>query len=170
MTYWTVAYRKTHANRFERVGGIALDWDAATELAIEVHEALGDGYEVYYLPNRQAELDGFVFPEDIGTVLVESGKRVPIKETGVLPKGVHVEGCVRPAKKVRGMGYVQKELLDVLKSHEGVWYPGCGWYWGNVSSTKRILDSLVRRGLVAATDSVIPRTGESVTTYTLVEA
>jgi len=45
------------------------------------------------------------------------------------------------------LGHVQQSVLECLKAH-GAWYPCCGWIWDNYSGTKRILDSLVRKGLV----------------------
>lgn len=82
---WTVAYRKPKANRFLRIDGIALSWDAATELAAEVQEAM-PGYQVYYIPT--AEYDAHRSSEDAFNILVDSGRRVKIKEGGVLPEGV----------------------------------------------------------------------------------
>ncbi len=89
---WTVAYRLRRANRFLRVGGVALSWDAATELALDVLEALGDRYEVYYVPT--AESDALRADDDQGNILVPSGRRVKIKEGGVLPEGVTVTSAV----------------------------------------------------------------------------
>jgi hypothetical protein len=83
---WTVAYRLRRANRFLRIDGVALHWDEATELALEVSEALGSRYEVYYVPTLASESEQ-VF-EDRGNILVDSGRRVKIKEGGVLPEGV----------------------------------------------------------------------------------
>ena len=56
------------------------------------------------------------------------------------------------------LGKNQARLLRALTEHQGRWYPGCGWVWGNDSQTDRILASLVRRGLVE-------RYGESMMGY-----
>jgi diketogulonate reductase-like aldo/keto reductase len=40
----------------------------------------------------------------------------------------------------------QRFLLKALVQHK-VWYGGCGWIWSNNSTTMRMLDSLVKRGL-----------------------
>lgn len=47
----------------------------------------------------------------------------------------------------RPLGEVQKGVLRALLEHNnGIW-PG-GWTWTNYSTTVRVLDSLVARGLV----------------------
>lgn len=84
--YWTIAYRRSlKSNRFLRVGGLALSWDAATELANDFAEAM-PGYQVFYVPN--ATYDAAHPSEDSFNILVDSGRRVKIKEGGVLPEGV----------------------------------------------------------------------------------
>jgi hypothetical protein len=49
--------------------------------------------------------------------------------------------------KVLSLGRVQEGVLEELVRHGGQWYPGCGWTWSNVSTTKRVLASLAARGL-----------------------
>jgi hypothetical protein len=44
------------------------------------------------------------------------------------------------------LGKTQKIVLDRLSKDS--FHSGCGWLWNNYSSTVRILDSLVSRGLV----------------------
>ena len=44
------------------------------------------------------------------------------------------------------LGEIQEKVLRLLNFHKH-WYPGCGWLWGTYSKTKRILDSLVKKGL-----------------------
>jgi hypothetical protein len=44
------------------------------------------------------------------------------------------------------LGKTQKIVLDRLSKDS--FHAGCGWLWNNYSSTVRILDSLVSRGLV----------------------
>lgn len=49
------------------------------------------------------------------------------------------------------LGTVQLSVLHVLASRERGWidHPyGLGWTWGTVSSTRKTLESLVKRGLV----------------------
>jgi len=59
------------------------------------------------------------------------------------------------------MTKVGKTQLAVLRSlHEGNgWYAGCGWLWNTYSGTRKIMDSLVKRGLVdiTVTDEKMPR-------------
>ncbi len=47
---------------------------------------------------------------------------------------------------MRQLGLSQQEVLRALLTH-GYWAHG-GWIWGTLGETKRILDSLVKRGLV----------------------
>ena len=48
---------------------------------------------------------------------------------------------------MRPLGEVQTHVLQCLKEH-GSWSVMAGWVWNTQSNTKRILDSLVKRGLV----------------------
>lgn len=48
-------------------------------------------------------------------------------------------------RKCGKLGEVQKKVLAQLSTHRS-WFPGCGWTWTNRSETKRIMDSLVKRG------------------------
>jgi len=50
---------------------------------------------------------------------------------------------------MRKLGENQIGVLEALKSH-GAWKGngGGGWIWENLSVTKRIMESLVKRGLV----------------------
>lgn len=53
----------------------------------------------------------------------------------------------------RPLGENQRYLLRSMATrHDGRWHPGCGWYWANTSTTVRMLDSLVKRGLLAKYD------------------
>lgn len=54
-------------------------------------------------------------------------------------------------RKNRPLGENQRYLLYSLFMHKS-WRPGCGWLWNTPSGTKRLLDSLVRRGLVVKHD------------------
>lgn len=60
------------------------------------------------------------------------------------------------------LGVNQVAVLQCLKDHGG--WPG-SWTWENPSLTRRILDSLVRRGLVD-TEEVTSRWGHTFTRYT----
>lgn len=49
---------------------------------------------------------------------------------------------------MRKLGSTQKSVLGALKAH-GFWSEcGCGWVWDTPGHTIRILESLVKRGLV----------------------
>jgi hypothetical protein len=56
----------------------------------------------------------------------------------------------------RPLGTIQVSMLAALKRHRS-WYSGCGWLWDTVKGTERILDSLVRRGLVVRTQYLTGR-------------
>jgi hypothetical protein len=53
--------------------------------------------------------------------------------------------------KQPGMGANQFGVLTAVIRDP---WPGCGWTWGSASETVRILDSLVKRGLVEWTAPV----------------
>ena len=45
------------------------------------------------------------------------------------------------------IGTTQQSCLESLYQRKG-WYPMCGWIWNNRSVTIRIMETLVKRGLV----------------------
>jgi len=49
------------------------------------------------------------------------------------------------------LGTNQADVLAALRRH-GRYFRGCGWMWDTYRNTERILDTLVRRGLVTKTD------------------
>lgn len=67
----------------------------------------------------------------------------------------------------RTLGDRQRAVLSELARH-GRWEPGGGWIWNTYSETRRILDSLVRRGLVAVDERSTHR-GGSYSVYTLTD-
>ena len=83
---WTVAYRRLLPEPepvFHRVD-LSETWHTASG---EVHQAycevLGDDHEVWYVPNRAAELTDYVTREDVMNVLMSvDGPRVPITDDG----------------------------------------------------------------------------------------
>lgn len=83
VTSWTIAHRKPSANRIVRVGGIALTWDEARTLAAQLGHVRPD-LQVYYVPTLAAEVAGYVVAEDRGNILMHTGKRVRMVDTGTL--------------------------------------------------------------------------------------
>ena len=205
-TGWTIAYRVSkYANHLKRVSDVDLSWHGARVLADRFASAMPDA-EVYYVSTLQAEEDGRVCEEDRGNMLLESGKRVKFRETGVLPEGVvvpsqkegeveltmephswtktervtfilrpgdHPEGAAvaareyafelgaddrhwggyfpvfgAPAKPIttRKLTETQQDVLEALRRY-GRYEPGGGWSWNNHSTTVRVLETLVQRGL-----------------------
>jgi hypothetical protein len=80
-TTWTLAYRKPKANRFQRVTNWAGTWSQAQELARSFSEAHPE-LQVWYVPTQASEVNGAA--EDAGNVMVDSGKRIRIRENGAL--------------------------------------------------------------------------------------
>lgn len=80
---WTIAYRKPTANRFERVTDFAGTWDEAVEMA-QLAVQLRSDLQIWYVPTAEAEAAGYSCDEDRGNILVESGKRIRITDTGTL--------------------------------------------------------------------------------------
>lgn len=48
------------------------------------------------------------------------------------------------------LGRVQQAVLKALERHK-FWHEDCGWVWDSVGGTKRVLESLVNRGIVYTT-------------------
>ncbi len=71
-------------------------------------------------------------------------------------------------KKGRPLGKNQEHLLKTLRERNGVWHPHCGWISTNQSGTVRLLESLVKRGLVVKTEGTYARTGRTYPIYTAV--
>lgn len=70
----------------------------------------------------------------------------------------------------RPLGENQRWALRSLAEHnEGTWYPGAGWVWSNRSTTVRLLDSLVRRGLATRVERTHRRTRESYPFYEITQ-
>lgn len=121
--YWTVAYRHPRANHIKRVPQLALTWEESYALARKVQEALPPGFEVYYVTTAEADAHGFTSEEDRGNVLVASGRRVRMRETGVLPEGVtapeddrvpHIDESYRTANGVvisPGLRVITNDLI-----------------------------------------------------------
>jgi hypothetical protein len=98
---WTIAYRKRTANRFQRVTNWTGTWQEAFDMA-RVFSALHPDLQVYYVSSRAHEdhervelprqvasgemgqhlADAYLV--DHGNILVDSGKRVRMTETGTL--------------------------------------------------------------------------------------
>lgn len=49
--------------------------------------------------------------------------------------------------------FAQKVVLQALKENDGVWYPGCGWYYQDVKTTAKILDDLCSKGILSSADN-----------------
>ena len=80
---WTIAYRKPRANRFHRVTDWAGTWDEAYDMSAKFCDRHRD-LQVYYVPTHEAETTGYVPAEDVGNVLVDSGRRVQIVDNGTI--------------------------------------------------------------------------------------
>jgi hypothetical protein len=81
--YWTLAWRKRTANRFQRATDWQGTWAQAFLLAGRFAETHPD-LQVYYTSTAAAEVDGYVAAEDCRNILTDSGKRVRVADTGTL--------------------------------------------------------------------------------------
>lgn len=71
----------------------------------------------------------------------------------------------------RALGSNQVQALRCLAEfNNGTWYPGAGWEWGNTSTTVRLLDSLVKRGLATKRMKESRLTAEKYPFYEITEA
>lgn len=80
-TTWTLAFRKRTANRFQRVTNWSGTWAQARELASTFAKA-NPTLDVYYVPTLESEVHGA--PEDAGNILTDAGKRIRIRDNGIL--------------------------------------------------------------------------------------
>ncbi len=60
-----------------------------------------------------------------------------------------------PQTTKRKLGATQADVLRTLIDHRYWHAGGCGWVWTTERNTQRILDSLVKRGLVRVDDVTI---------------
>jgi hypothetical protein len=81
--YWTLAYRKPTGPVFHRVTDWCGTWQQAHDLTGEFMQS-HPGLEVWYTVTREAELDGYSSPEDIGNIMVSSGRRIRIADNGTI--------------------------------------------------------------------------------------
>lgn len=50
------------------------------------------------------------------------------------------------------LGTTQAAVLrSLVEWHDGRWTPYCGWVWTTIHATSKVLDGLVRKGLVQVT-------------------
>lgn len=69
----------------------------------------------------------------------------------------------------RPLGDTQRYVLWSMSQTDrpghlnGTWYPGCGWIWGTLSQTERIMKSLEKRGLVTSRERFTNQGGRKVT-------
>lgn len=57
----------------------------------------------------------------------------------------------------RALGKTQKGVLKALISH-GSYHAGCGWCWSTHKGTVKVLETLVKKGLVSADEREVTRT------------
>lgn len=75
----------------------------------------------------------------------------------------------RVYREFRGVKVTENQwfVLNALQRHRRFSRYDGGWVWDNYSGTVRILDALVRKGLVAVEQRRSDRTGETYPYYTL---
>lgn len=67
------------------------------------------------------------------------------------------------------LGETQRDVLWSLIQHKE-WHSGSGWHWNNFSETVRIMESLVKRGLVDKAQEKRPWSVTPITVYTINDA
>lgn len=68
------------------------------------------------------------------------------------------------------LGNQQLDILRFMGDHRlGAWYEGCGWTWTTPMGTIRLLESLVRHGLVTKT-LIRPPNSQPFDRYEITEA
>lgn len=77
---YTLAFRKGSANHFKRANNWTGTWAQARELA-RIFQNANPGLEVWYV--AAADSEG-THEEDRGNILTDKGKRIKMRETGVL--------------------------------------------------------------------------------------
>jgi hypothetical protein len=90
---WTIAYRKPRANHFKR----AANWSGTWAEAVEMARVFGDlhpeyqvwytttvGYEQWTAQEIAAGTLDASYAEDHGNIMVDSGKRIRVRETGAI--------------------------------------------------------------------------------------
>jgi hypothetical protein len=118
---------------------------------------------------------GLVDKPEYGAKLTDSGKDVAwilakVPDQRLFDVG---EDTIPPEHRPapRPLGENQRYALKCLAEHNGgTWYPAAGWVWSNVSTTVRLLDSLVKRGLADKVMKKYDRTGDTYPYYTITDA
>ena len=68
----------------------------------------------------------------------------------------------------RPLGKNQNGLLRAMQRRHSTYSAGCGWVWDTHRNTERILDTLVKRGLVDVSE--VERRGQTFRVYRLNDA
>lgn len=90
---WTIAYRKRTANHFKRANNWSGTWAEAVEMA-RVFGDLHPEYQIWYTTTTEyerwvvAEVNAGTlhadYLDDVANIMVDSGKRIRVRETGVI--------------------------------------------------------------------------------------
>lgn len=141
-TTWTIAIRP-NAQRgiFHRVAGIALTWHHASDLGTWIARQWPEA-AVWTVPTVAAEQDAAkvsrAHAEDVGNVLVGTGRRIRIAEDGVLPF------ATRPSAD--GLRYSEKSALRQAFEYGNVYY--------TTIVRPYTVKALLRRGLIVRNPAV----------------
>jgi hypothetical protein len=81
--YWTVAYCTATDPRTLCRADLNLRYTQACDLAIHLRETTGQDY--WAVPNRAAELDGYVSGSDVGHTWTDDNELLPLVDDGDLP-------------------------------------------------------------------------------------
>ena len=61
---------------------------------------------------------------------------------------------------MKPLGKTQQGFLSHMLYHNNQWYDGCGWLWNTPSGTRKIAESLEKRGLLTASVEYDPTYGD----------
>ncbi|HEX8109784.1 MAG TPA: hypothetical protein VF516_18765 [Kofleriaceae bacterium] len=154
---WTIAWRKRTANHFRRANNWAGTWAEAFEMARAFGE-LHPEYQVYYTTTaayEQWERDEIAAGtlaadrgEDHGNIMVDSGKRIRVRDTGVVEADLLDADIAKVAAEVHETSYVRKNgITSQNPRSRGQWYTSPAkcreWARGVRASYPEIFASMV---------------------------
>lgn len=67
-------------------------------------------------------------------------------------------------EKIARLGSVETDVLEAIREH-GKWHPYSRWSWDGPGKTKRIMDSLVRKGYVTVIAGGAEWNGDKIDVY-----
>jgi hypothetical protein len=130
---WTIAWRKRTANHFKRATNWAGTWAEAYEMAaafgelhpdMQVYYTTTIGYEQWMRDEIAAgTLVDHGYSEDWGNIMVDSGKRIKVRETGVIEAELLDADINKLAGEMNETGRIRKNGITTRRpGTQGRWY------------------------------------------------